>query len=221
MLKHVPQGEGATQALKQYVFSRERLVRDGVRTKNQLKAVYRGRGILQKAGQSLYSQQRREYWLSCLDSLPAHLARAWKLFELLDVTNELIQEAEADMIQCARRLVSWRLVKTVPGIGRVRVAEMVAKVVTPYRFRTKHEFWQYCGLGVVSFRTNLPFSFASLRLGVFALKGGWRIESDYKPMTIWPQLGQVALTLAGSWLLQYAQLKVPSGLRIAGFSSIA
>jgi transposase len=35
-------------------------------------------------------------------------------------------------------------------IGPVRAATIVAVVVTPERFRTKQQFWSYCGLGIVT-----------------------------------------------------------------------
>ena len=40
--------------------------------------------------------------------------------------------------------------KTVPGLGDVRAAQIVALVVTPHRFRRTRQFWSYCGLGIVT-----------------------------------------------------------------------
>ena len=34
-------------------------------------------------------------------------------------------------------------------MGPIRVARLVPIVVTPYRFRTRQQFWSYCGLGIV------------------------------------------------------------------------
>ena len=42
------------------------------------------------------------------------------------------------------------LLKTAPGIGEIRAAQLVAAVVSPYRFRTRRQFWSYCGLAVVT-----------------------------------------------------------------------
>src|SRR5262249_2536138 len=36
-----------------------------------------------------------------------------------------------------------------PGLGPIRVAQMMPIVVSPARFRTKRQFWSYCGLGIV------------------------------------------------------------------------
>jgi hypothetical protein len=40
--------------------------------------------------------------------------------------------------------------ETAPGIGPIRAARLVPIVVTPHRFRTKRQFWSYCGLGIVT-----------------------------------------------------------------------
>jgi transposase len=32
----------------------------------------------------------------------------------------------------------------------VRVAQLIAAVITPHRFRSKRQFWSYCGLAVVT-----------------------------------------------------------------------
>jgi hypothetical protein len=38
---------------------------------------------------------------------------------------------------------------TIPCIGVIRGAYIAATVVTPHRFRSKRQFWTYCGLAVV------------------------------------------------------------------------
>ncbi len=44
---------------------------------------------------------------------------------------------------------AWRLVKSCPGLGEIRTAQLLPIVVTPYRFKNKRSFWAYCGLGFV------------------------------------------------------------------------
>ena len=41
------------------------------------------------------------------------------------------------------------MLKTCPGLGPIRIAELLPVVVTPYRFRSRSGFWAYCGLGIV------------------------------------------------------------------------
>ncbi len=40
--------------------------------------------------------------------------------------------------------------QTAPGLGPIRTAQLVPIVVTPHRFRTRRQFWSYCGLGIVT-----------------------------------------------------------------------
>lgn len=42
------------------------------------------------------------------------------------------------------------LLKTIPQLGPIRAALVVATVDTPHRFRTKRQFWSYVGLAVVT-----------------------------------------------------------------------
>ncbi len=42
------------------------------------------------------------------------------------------------------------VLKTCPGLGPIRTAELLPVVVTPYRFQSRSGFWAYCGLGVSS-----------------------------------------------------------------------
>ena len=42
-----------------------------------------------------------------------------------------------------------RILKTAPGFGPVRSAELLSIVINPRRFRTSRQFWCYCGLAIV------------------------------------------------------------------------
>jgi hypothetical protein len=41
------------------------------------------------------------------------------------------------------------LLESCPGLGGIRVAQLLSIVVAPDRFRTRQQFWSYCGLGIV------------------------------------------------------------------------
>jgi transposase len=49
-----------------------------------------------------------------------------------------------------------------PVLGPIRIAEILAKVVSPHRFRTKRQFWAYCGLAVVT-RSSADYEFVEGR----------------------------------------------------------
>jgi hypothetical protein len=61
----------------------------------------------------------------------------------------LRREARKSLLAEARRHREWHLLRTCPGLGPVRTAELLPVVVTPYRFQSRGKFWACCGLGVV------------------------------------------------------------------------
>jgi hypothetical protein len=72
------------------------------------------------------------------------------LYEEHDALAALKAKAEKAMLAEARRHREWRLLKTCPGMGPIRTAELLPVVVTPYRFQSRSHFWAYCGLGIVT-----------------------------------------------------------------------
>jgi transposase len=57
--------------------------------------------------------------------------------------------ARAELITELHKHRIARVLQTAPGLGPIRVAQLISIVVTPHRFRTKRQFWSYCGLGIV------------------------------------------------------------------------
>ena len=54
------------------------------------------------------------------------------------------------MLVEARRDPAWDVLRSVPFLGPVRVALLLATMKTPWRFRTKRNLWAYAGLAVVT-----------------------------------------------------------------------
>ena len=54
------------------------------------------------------------------------------------------------MLAEARREPAWAVLRTIPFLGPVRVALLLAAMKTPWRFRTKRSLWAYSGLAVVT-----------------------------------------------------------------------
>jgi transposase len=123
------------------------LVGDVVRVQSRIKSLYRSRGV-SVSGEDVYGMRRREAWLKQLSSTAQ--ARAARLYAHLDFLREQKDQAEADLLREARKHPIVRILQTAPGFGPIRAARLVPIVVTPYRFRTKRQFWSYCGLGVVT-----------------------------------------------------------------------
>ena len=57
------------------------------------------------------------------------------------------------MIKQSRQHPDYQLLLKTPGFGPVRVAQLLAWVGSPHRFRTKRQFWPYCGLAVITHST--------------------------------------------------------------------
>jgi transposase len=60
------------------------------------------------------------------------------------------KQAETDLLREGKKHFIVRILETAPGFGPIRAARLVPIVVTPHRFRTKRQFWSYCGLGIVT-----------------------------------------------------------------------
>jgi transposase len=74
--------------------------------------------------------------------------RAQRLYQKLDVLQQLRREARQDLIVECRKHREAKLLRTVPWLGPIRVGLLLGRVQTPHRFRTKRQFWAYCGLAL-------------------------------------------------------------------------
>lgn len=160
-LRGVYHGQAGVRALKELAHGYESLVSDTTRVMNRIKAIYRARGI-RCSGTSVYGSCHREQWLSQLEEAVVR-RRAEYLYRELDTLEQLRGEARRDMIREAQRHRAYKILRQVPGLGPVRVAQIIAVVGTPYRFHTKRQFWGYCGLAVVT-RSSAEYEFVGKKV---------------------------------------------------------
>jgi len=137
---------GAFHTLRELGRTYTTVMQDSVRVKNRIKALYRSRGIA-VAGKSVYSEKGREEFLEKLPD--ATRASAKTMYAQYDAVEAIRQQAEKDLVKEAHRHAISHVLETCPGLGPIRVAQMMPIVVSPGRFRTKRQFWSYCGLGIV------------------------------------------------------------------------
>ena len=147
-LRTVYHGSPGVATLKELVRCYTNLVDDSTRVMLRVKAIYRGRAI-GTSGQAVYRPSQRKAWLARLEGRGSR-ARAASLLEQLDTLLEQRARARAAMINEARRQTGWKILRSVPFLGPVRTAQLLAIVGTPYRFRTKRQLWPYVGLAVVT-----------------------------------------------------------------------
>ena len=147
-LKAVYHGEETIQGLKHLVSGYENLVSDTTRAMNRLKAMFRGRGVVNR-GTKVYSNEGRDERLAALN-IEGLRARAGYLYKEIDCLLKLRTEAKKAMCREAAKHSAYKVISGVPGIGPVRTAQIIATVCTPHRFRTKRQLWPYCGFAVVT-----------------------------------------------------------------------
>lgn len=146
-LRSVFHGTASVLTLKELVRSYNNLVEDATRVMQRIKALFRARAIATQ-GVGVYRAAERRGWLMKLDG--GARVRAAALFRHLDVLLELRPPAKSAMIAEARRQPGWKSLRSIPYLGPIRVAEILAIVRTPFRFRTKRNLWPYVGLAVVT-----------------------------------------------------------------------
>lgn len=146
-LKSVYHGAPEVLTLKELVRSYTGLVSDSTRVMLRIKAIFRGRAI-GTSGVSVYRESQRKEWLAQLEG--GARVRAAALLTQLDLLLELRPKAKTAMIAAARRLPGWKILRSMPFLGPVRVAQILAIMRTPHRFRTKRNLWPYAGLAVVT-----------------------------------------------------------------------
>ena len=135
LLRSVYHGHDATRTLKELVRGYETLTLDTQRTMVRIKAMYRGRGI-RTPGHSVYLPSQREHWIEQLANTGARRRTGW-LYEELDHLRGLRRKAKLAMLTESRKHRAVGILQTIPQLGPIRCALIVATLDTPHRFRTK------------------------------------------------------------------------------------
>lgn len=148
LLKPVYHGNEQTRTLKHLAHNYDAITGDTTRAMNRLKAVFRSQAI-KCSGRDVYYTRNRQDWLKKLKAEGLRL-RAEFLYRQLDHLRQLRREAKKAMLKEARQHAAFRLLVEVPGLGPIRVAQIIAAVGSPFRFRTKRQLWAYCGFAVIT-----------------------------------------------------------------------
>lgn len=155
-LKAVYHNSRETKTLKQLEHNYSSIVGDCRRVMNRIKSLYRSQAI-PCPGPDVYNRRNRDQWLGRLRE-PGLRTRAQFLFDELDSLRILRRTSKNVMLKEARSFEAFKILMTVPTLGAVRSAVIIAAVGSPHRFRTRRQFWTYCGLSVVT-RTSDDYRF--------------------------------------------------------------
>ena len=70
----------------------------------------------------------------------------------------LRRAAKRELVLESRKHAAAKLLRTVPLLGAIRAALLIGRVQTPHRFRSKRQFWAYCGLALET-RSSADYRF--------------------------------------------------------------
>lgn len=122
------------------------LTEDTTRVMVRLKAVFRGQAIVY-AGKKLYGKRQRDDYLAQLGAGGLRW-RAECLFQELEALQQLRRKAKKELLAQCRKHTETKWLQSVPFLGPIRTALLIGRIQTPHRFRTKRQFWAYCGLAL-------------------------------------------------------------------------
>ena len=145
-LSPVYHGEMSALEVQQRTRCYTMLTEDTTRIMSRLKAVYRSQAIPHQ-GRSVFRPDRRESYLAQLPTAGLRL-RAEFLYKELDAVHRLRLRAKREMLAECCKHPAINSLRSVPFLGKVRTAVLIGRVQTPHRFRTKRQFWSYCGLAL-------------------------------------------------------------------------
>ena len=143
-LRSVYHGSPSGETLKELARTYQTVLEDSTRTMQRLKAVFRARGI-RTPGQRVHHPAERATWLAQLAQPGARL-RAEALYAEFETLTQWRRTIRVALLAEAKRDTAWRVLRTIPFLGPIRVALLLATLQTPWRFRTERSSG-LCGLG--------------------------------------------------------------------------
>ncbi len=161
LLSPVYHGQNSTAAVKHLGRSYAALTEDTTRTMGRIKALYRSQAIA-CAGKKPYGARHRQEWLAQLVDSGLQ-RRAGRLYQEFDLLQQLRREARHDLMLECRQHPESKLLRSIPWLGPIRVALLIGRVQTPHRFRSKRQFWAYCGLALET-RSSADYGFVNGQL---------------------------------------------------------
>jgi transposase len=139
-------GGSGGRTLKELARSYLTLTREVTRVMSRIKALSRSWAI-PCAGQRVYSAVYRTQWLEKLTEAGVRQRAEW-LYLQLDQLLPLRRQARQALLGECRKHRASRWLQSIPSLGPIRVAVLMAIVQTPHRFRTKRQLWAYSGLAL-------------------------------------------------------------------------
>lgn len=115
--------------------------------KQKIKAMYRHWGVIDVAGEAVYSVEKRQDYLPHIkhSNIRNQLNR---LYSVMDETESIQMKALKAMVALGRKYPEIKEFKKIPGIGQISAHVFDAYIQTPDRFANRRKLWRYCRMGV-------------------------------------------------------------------------
>jgi len=120
------------------------------------------RQAIRAVGKRPLGRRQRAAWLEQLAGAGL-VRRAERLYQQLDALQALRREARRDLVIETQKHGAAKRLRTVPFLGPIRTGLLLGRVGTPHRFRTKRQFWAYCGLALET-RSSADYHFVEGQL---------------------------------------------------------
>lgn len=132
-------------AIREFVTHYDTLVVDVTRAMARIRAIYRAVG-LQPDNVEMYTRRGRRRWLARIRAASTR-HRLDALYVQCDTTSRLRDEARVAMVTEAASHPAYELLQTIPHVGPVRAAQLLALIATRY-YPTDRHLVSYAGLAV-------------------------------------------------------------------------
>lgn len=147
-LSRVWHGGEELARLREAVAHYSSLTEHSTRLKNQFKAILRARGV--RGGRNPYGAEE-----SLLKQLSSETQQQLQsLSKILAVLTEERKVALKEMVRLARKHKCYEALRTVPAVGPVFCAMLLAIIGDPERFRSRRQLWAYGGLSILTHETG-------------------------------------------------------------------
>jgi transposase len=151
-------------------------------TRERIRVIQRLRSLFLESAVRLPSRQKRLEQVP-IRRLPAgatrEVARAYQRH--LEIATQLQTEARVSLLKSAATYPVFDLLQTIPYIGEIRAATLIAVICDPSRFSSRRKLWAYGGLGVVQ-RTSSEHRVERGRIVRDARKRGVRLSKAAQPL---------------------------------------
>jgi len=143
-LRPVFLGDEATRELRRLVWHFLSAQNDRRRNIHRLHSIFRSLGI---GFEACVGRPERVPLRRLRTRSSRFIAHA--LLEEIARLKLVIEAAREQLLEHAAQHPAFHLLQTIPYVGKMRAAELIAIVGVPHRFKSLRKFWAYAGLAVV------------------------------------------------------------------------